>query len=458
MGLHGGSRYAMLETIREYALERLAVGEEASEARDRQLAWYLTVAASAVSSPFGILEQESWKHIDAETYNLSAGLDWALQHNGAAALRLAVAISRSLANRGFVREARTWIDRTLALPEATAATIERAALLYSRGITEFLVDQTSAAELSMSRLLALSRDLDLILGQAAAQYFLGRLATLAGNASRAEANLEAAAAAFLEAGEIVDWGHVVSVLAEVVMFRGDLQRSRALHTQAMNRALPPEQRHQMFCSLGGLAELAMVEGDYVNAQRLAEECLALCRQKDNPVETAWPLTCLGEIATRRGDFAAAHAALNEALTLGRKTDSYWRVVIVRAGFGDLALAEGKPGEALRLYRESLPILLQRGILAHPQGSLRLACLASATRQDEVAATLLGACSAAVESGLEVLLPITQADFDAALAATQAMLDSDAFETAWATGRSLSPQAAVTWGLQAIHAPEHPMRI
>ena len=104
------------------------------------------------------------------------------------------------------------------------------------------------------------------------------------------------------------------------MFRGDLQRSRALHTQAMNRALPPEQRHQMFCSLGGLAELAMVEGDYVNAQRLAEECLALCRQKNNPVETAWPLTCLGEIATRRGDFAAAHTGLGRGADIGSKSE------------------------------------------------------------------------------------------------------------------------------------------
>ena len=55
-------------------------------------------------------------------------------------------------------------------------------------------------------------------------------------------HLEAAAAAYLEAGELVDWGHVSSVLAEIVMFRGDLQRSRALHTQAMTRDLPPEQR------------------------------------------------------------------------------------------------------------------------------------------------------------------------------------------------------------------------
>ena len=452
IGLFGESRYVTLETIREYALERLAADGEAAGAQNRHLAWCLTVAASAVSSPFGILEQASWQQIDTEIYNLRAGLERALQSDGAAALRLVLATSRTLANRGFVREARTWIDRTLSLPEAANATIERAALLYCKGVTEFLADQIVVAELSMSRLLTLSRDLNLILGQAGALYYLGRIAYTAGNAARAETHMEAAAAAYLEAGELVDWGHVSSVLAEIVMFRGDLQRSRALHAQAMAHDLSPEQRHEVFKSIGGLGELAMVEGDFAHAQRLAEECLALCRQRNNPSETAWPLTCLGEIATRRGDFTTAHTYLDEALALGRKADSYWRVVVVRADLGDLAVAEGKPGEALKLYRETLPILLQRGIFAHPQGSLRLACLASATGQHEVAATLLGACSAAVENGLEVLLPITQADFDGALAAAQTILTPGAFEVAWTAGRSLSPQTAVTWGLQAIRVP------
>jgi tetratricopeptide (TPR) repeat protein len=240
------------------------------------------------------------------------------------------------------------------------------------------------------------------------------------------------------------------------MLRGDLPRSRALHTQAMARPLPPEPRHQQVRSVGGLAELALVEGDLATAQRLAAECLALCRQKNSPPETAWLLTCLGEIAIRRRDFAAAHGHLNEALALGRHMDAYWRVLIVRADLGDLAAAEGKPGEALRLYRETLPILLQRGILAHPPSSLRLSCLAGAVGQHEVAAMLLAACSSAVAGGLKALLPITQADFDRTQAAAQAALDADAFEAAWATGRELSPQAAVTWGLQAIRISEQQM--
>ncbi len=454
-GPQGEVRYAMLETVREYALERLAASSDAEQIHDRHLAWCLTVVAPALAAPFAIVEQPGWQQIDAEMHNLRAGQAWAFQHDGRAALSLVLATARAHAGHGFGGEARAAIDQALALPEAAAATAERAALLYCRGVVEFLADQIDAAEHSMAQTLALSRDLNLDLGQAAAHYFLGRLAFLAGDAQRTEGHLDASATTLAEAGETADWSHVLAVLAEVVMFRGDLQRSRALHSQAMARPLPPEQRHQMFRSVGGLAELALVEGDFARAQQLAEECLALCRQKDHPVETAWLLTCLGEIATRRGDYAAAHAALDEALELGRRVGAYWRVVIVRADLGDLAVAEGKPGEALRLYRETLPILLQRGVFAHPQGSLRLACLASAVGQHDVAVTLLGACSAAVASGLRVLLPITQADFDAALDAAEAALDAGAFDVAWAAGRSLSPQAAVTWGLHAVHMPEQP---
>jgi tetratricopeptide (TPR) repeat protein len=446
----------MLETIHEYALERLAASGASETVRQRHLAWCLAVAEPALSSPFCILERASWQEIDGEIHNLSAALEWALGHDGAAAVRLALPASRTLANHGFVREASAWIARTLALPEAGKANAERAALFYCQGIAEFLADQSAAAELSFSLSFKLCADLNLPLGQAGTLYYQGRLAAMAGNAARAETTLERAAGALLQAGELADWGHVLAVLAEIVMLRGDLPRSRALHTQAMARPLPPEPRHQQVRSVGGLAELALVEGDLATAQRLAAECLALCRQKNSPPETAWLLTCLGEIAIRRRDFAAAHGHLNEALALGRHMDAYWRVLIVRADLGDLAAAEGKPGEALRLYRETLPILLQRGILAHPPSSLRLSCLAGAVGQHEVAAMLLAACSSAVAGGLKALLPITQADFDRTQAAAQAALDADAFEAAWATGRELSPQAAVTWGLQAIRISEQQM--
>ena len=73
--LHGKPRYVMLETVREYALERLAAsglaaGEEGAGAQNRHLAWCWSVVASALSSPFGILEQAGWEQFDAEIHNL----------------------------------------------------------------------------------------------------------------------------------------------------------------------------------------------------------------------------------------------------------------------------------------------------------------------------------------------------------------------------------------------------
>ncbi|MEZ4769977.1 MAG: hypothetical protein R2844_16280 [Caldilineales bacterium] len=165
---------------------------------------------------------------------------------------------------------------------AAADTAARAALFYSKGIAEFLTDQTAAAERSLTVPLALSRELDLKLGQAGAQYYLGRLAVVAGQPERAEAQIEAAAAILLEAGELADWSHVISVLAEIVMFRGDLQRSRDLHMQALGSDLPPQQRHKTAASVGGLAELAMV-------------------QESTPKPSGWPRSvwpCAGGATTR----------------------------------------------------------------------------------------------------------------------------------------------------------------
>lgn len=239
------------------------------------------------------------------------------------------------------------------------------------------------------------------------------------------------------------------------MSRGDLACSRTLHTQVTAHALPVAQRHRMTRSVDGLAELAQVEADFPLAQRLAEECLALYRQRNHLGKTACLLTCLGENAIRRGAFVTAHTVLDEALALGRRVVQDWRVMIVHADLGDRALADGNPEQALRYYRETLPVLLQRGIFTHPKGTLRLARLAAAVGRHEIAATLLSACLASVENGLRVFLPITRADFDQTLAEARAALDAATFANAWAAGQSLGPQAAVTWGLQAIRVAEQP---
>jgi tetratricopeptide (TPR) repeat protein len=437
-------RYEMLETVREFASEQLAYRSDQRQARRRHLDGCLAVTRSTAMAPFVIFNQAGWLELDAEIHNVRAGLNWALEHDPNSAVELVLATSRYLANRGLVDEAIVWTKRALDVARACATSESYAELLFCLGTAEFLAVYHEHAKRSMIELLELSQELGLALGKAGALYYLGRIAAYSGNSFQAEAYLEGSLKVYQEVGAAAnaDYANILSVLAEMVMFRGDLVRSRTLHMQALAGSLPEEQRRDVIWSLGGLADVAFLEGDLSTARQLAEEFLVICRQRRNPAEVAWAMTCLGEIAIRAGDFVSAHTYLKEALLSKPISDSAWRVPIVEAALGDLALAKGQHELALRLYRASLPILAQRGIFAHPQGSLRLACLASALDQHEVAATLLAACSAAVKRGVEVLFPITQADFERALAASQTALDADTFDGAWATGRSLSPQAAV----------------
>ncbi|MCB0058762.1 MAG: XRE family transcriptional regulator, partial [Caldilineaceae bacterium] len=116
-GEHGKFRYTMLDTVREFAREQLSASGGENEARNRHLAWSLAVVKPALAAPFAIVEHTSWENIDAEIHNLSAALEWAWRHGTSAAVKLALAAGRMLASRGFVREARTAIERTLALPQ-----------------------------------------------------------------------------------------------------------------------------------------------------------------------------------------------------------------------------------------------------------------------------------------------------------------------------------------------------
>jgi tetratricopeptide (TPR) repeat protein len=454
-GAAGEPRYALLETVAEYAMERLEADGQVEEACHHHLAWCLALAEAVSPPPFGIFRQVHYAQLDAEIHNLRAGLAWAFQCDSQAALQLVRATSHYLTNRGFVHEARHWLNQALDLPEAAGFTLQRAELLFERGAVEHVAVDLPAVEALMTETLAISRDLGLGLGEAGAMYYLGRVAAVSGDIGRAEACLEAAAAAYHAVGDAIEGYNILSVLAEMVMFRGDLQRSRELHQQALALHLPASHRHLQIYSLGGLAELAQVEGDQAEAKRLAEQFLAASRERGNPGEIAWALTCLGEIAIRCGDLSAALVHLNEAHVVGRQGDAAWRVPIVLGTLGDLAVATGEYELALRHYQESLPALAERGIYEVPQGSLRLAVLASAVGGHILAATLLSACAGAAEAGITVFFPVTKADYDRALATTRAALDPPDFDRARAQGLTMLPQSAVAYGLKGLRVWNSP---
>ena len=111
VGRHGGARLRLLETVREYAVERASAAGELAELRRRHAAYYLGVAEAA---EFASVDAPSWlQRLEAEHNNLRAALRWALEHEPLTALRLGSAIWRFWYARGHLTEGSRWLEEAL---------------------------------------------------------------------------------------------------------------------------------------------------------------------------------------------------------------------------------------------------------------------------------------------------------------------------------------------------------
>jgi DNA-binding CsgD family transcriptional regulator len=190
------------------------------------------------------------------------------------------------------------------------------------------------------------------------------------------------------------------------------------------------------------------EGDPTGrGQALFEEGLARSRKLGDDWLTAQRLNCLGDLARSQGDDGSATARYEEALTLLRRQDLIGTVPSLLHNLGYLALRRADTRRALRLFRESLALFRdqgdQRGIADCLDG---LAGVLGAMKQSERAARLLGAAEALREVTSAIVWPANAADYERSLAVARGRLDEAAFAAAWAAGRALPLERAVSEAL------------
>ena len=370
-----GERFRLLDTVRQYAAERLEAAGERDTVGLRHLGWCLALAAE--HDPLSAGPRRSLQTLEREHDNLRAGLAWGLRRDPQAALRLATRLWRFWLDRGYFAEGNRWLQTTLAAaPEQTPLRVE--ALLAGAGLSLRLGDPNGflrhvSDAVSAYRLLGDER------ATAAALY---QHAMLAQFVHRADA--EALFAEALALARRLEDDRLLAVAthasATLPWYRGDhaAARARVLEALALLDAAPDDDapffdgvtfgmclldegpngrprivweetvflfhrfaRAQAIAyALNNLAWVARADGDLEQAQATLDDALGRFRSLEDRRGEALTLAHMGNLSRSLGDFEAARARLEKSLTIRSELGDRRAVHSTRIGLGLLAMTAG----------------------------------------------------------------------------------------------------------------------
>jgi len=304
----GSPRYLMLETVREFGLERLAACGEEAATRDRHAAWCLARTAAFGADIWGHADPSDIEGLEVEFANLREALWW-LEHSGQGddLLRLAAAIGAFCYLAGHYREGRDWQERALGVvPESP--TPARARALWSVGHLAHRLGDFEAAVRRLEQSVALARRLDLPADEAIAVLHHGIALEDRGGYDAAEARFAVALALFRRIGDGL--GVVVTTYH--------------------------------------LGVVAYGRGDAETATRQWEESLARTREPGYAVVAGWCREHLGLVAAEQGDLRRAAAVLSESWDLDRSVVQRHHLDSLLATLAVLGSAGGQDAAAARL--------------------------------------------------------------------------------------------------------------
>jgi hypothetical protein len=448
----GEPRFAMLETIREYALERLEASGE-TEAIRQQFATYYLELAEAAAPQLECAGQETWlDRLEIEHDNLRAVLAWcqaavSSEHSSELGARLAASLLEFWLMHSHWSEGRRWLEEVLNT-NSTLPLAVRARALYAAGALAGGQGDDTRAIVLLTESLTLWRNLGDRRGVARALY---ELAGLQGNDGQAQALLAECLALFQELGDKSGIAEVLHTLGHRALDQGDDARATALFEQGLALERERENTHNIARMLTDLGQVALRQGDAIHAKSLFEASLAKQRELGDKACTAHSLSWLGKVALAQADPIHALALLEESQVLFREVGLRRASANALTLMGRAALLAGDSARATAGYVASIKLLQelqdQPGLVAGLEGLASVAC---AQGQATQAARLFGAADALRASVGTHITPAERADYERQLAAVRAQLDEPAFAAAWAAGRALSLEQAIAEALTVVH--------
>jgi predicted ATPase/class 3 adenylate cyclase len=404
----GEPRFSMLETIREYALDRLEMIGEAQELRRRHADYYLALAEISEPEILGP-DQAAWlERLDAERGNLRAALAFLLESRETElALRLIGALRRAWAARGYLIETRSLLEE--ALKRSEAAQPVRAKALYG----------------------------------------LGRVALAQGDYDAAVARLEESAALFREIEDRDGLAYSLADQGWIAAERGDHDEARRLAEESLSVARSAGNPTTTAAGLHVLGCAALDKRDYGRARSLFEESLALRRQLGDVRNTANSLCFLAAVELLEGDYERATAVLEESLELAREIKN---VLVEGAALANLALVAVLTGDeerAASLAADSLRLSREVGDKRTTVECLHVLAGVAAARGEPLRAAMLSGAADALHAATKAPpSPAEDAVSESFIPTARTATGETSFAAAWRQGRGMTMDEAIIYALSS----------
>lgn len=392
------TRLLLLETIREFACEQLALYGEEAELRQRQVVHLAGFAATAYDE---LLRPEArrWRiWIAADYDNLCAAFRWAVEHGQyERALRLATGIWRFHSMAGSLREGLERLETALAHREHTPLAAQ--------------CDALRAA---------------------------GTLATSLNDYARARRWLEAAVEAAWRLGDTYALQTALQKLGTALLEQGELDDARTSLEVSLALARRGEDPTLAKFPLGYLAQLHRRLGELTEARALSEECLQMNQLRQDPEGIANALITLGTVVLAQGEPRHAYELAQTALEMHRTLDHQLGMGLAWALLGDIAQAEGDDDGALNAYRRCLELWREREnavTIATVVDRIAAVCQRTGDRRRGV---LLAGATAAIRERFGVRLSAAeQTCIDAFVDESRVALSAGTWGADWSAGRTLT---------------------
>ena len=317
------ARYRSLETIRQYARERLLEAGGGEKVRDRHLQYYLQLSEQAEPELRGP-DQVIWlDRLEKEMDNIRAALEWSLDVDMESGLRMAGALLWFWHIRTGKTEGIEWLERAL--------------------ITE--AKKRAGDALSPTQALVRGKALNAA----------GSLMIMHGNADRAVELSQESLQLHQELGFSGQQGfaHALWNLAQGTSYHEDLDEAWALAERSLSLFRAVGDKFGVAQCLDHLGSYALMRADYDQAKQIWEEDLALRRELGDKDGIAWSLSLLANLALWKGEPEQAWTLYAESQNAFREIGNKWAVSMALSGMGSVKLSLGEFEKAAKLYEEAL---------------------------------------------------------------------------------------------------------